>query len=106
MICILHVRFFAGSCSTKDDMTQIHEAILSNAPTSIFINLCDKSGTTLSSHIHIQPLKNRDGPRTSNSGVYAVITIRSASNIGNSIYNGRGILGTNPVRLETLKCFD
>ena len=105
---IKHFEFqnLAGLATSRLSLFRIESSILTGSSLSgEFINLYRKDGVVLSCHLSVTVMTDRCSASSTTSEIkekFAVITIRSASVVGNMYYSGIGILGTNLVSKDAL----
>ena len=100
----------SGDATSRNVLSRITIAILMGKNSVEYINLYKKDGTVLSCHVSIQCINGNQRMvkkiLASNSNVnlqkWAVITIRSASVVGNSKHSGLSILGIERVSKDLL----
>lgn len=91
-----------GKTTSESTIHEIENSILEFFTASFFINLYRSDGVPLSCHLSTRPLsfaKNAVIPHPRDH--ICVVTIRSASIVGNSQCNGIGLLGTGSLHKDT-----
>mmetsp|Transcript_20488 Transcript_20488/g.28207 ORF Transcript_20488/g.28207 Transcript_20488/m.28207 type:complete len:279 (+) Transcript_20488:140-976(+) len=100
-----------GPATPRDSLYAIKNAILTETAVNQYINLYRSNGVPLSCHLSVASIAGKANPSQSNplnndadanKTKWAVVTVTSASSIGNSKHNGIGILGIDRVSISAL----
>lgn len=96
-----------GQATIRAAMYQIQKAILTKKNVCEFVNLYRANDTVLSCHVSVLSLTaatnvchHNQSPSPPHSVRWAMLTIRSASVVGNSKFSGIGLLGTDRVSID------
>ena len=93
-----------GRASSVDTLSKIENCLRSGRTCTEYINLYRSDCTTaLSCHVSLLPLKSHEGCSTSSGSehvVWGVLTVRSASAVGNARFSGFSFLGIDKVSEE------
>jgi hypothetical protein len=111
------LHYIYGNSTERNKIIRLEQSLLTSRSFSEFINLHKSNGSSLSCHASLLALTNQNDTRVvpqmmmtmdmnyqSNQFVkYGVLTIRSASVVGNSKYSGIGLMGTERVSRDRIE---
>ena len=102
---------FTGKATDPDSVNQLRKAFMLGSGIELFINLNRDDGVVLCSHVHLHIIGFNDGIDSNDQSQplkYGVLTIRSASSVGNAKFCHVGLthLDSFPLeaRLRALNC--
>jgi hypothetical protein len=111
------LHYIYGNSTERNKIIRLEQSLLTSRSFSEFINLHKSNGSSLSCHASLLALTNQNDTTSvvpqmmmmdmnyqSNQFLkYGVLTIRSASVVGNSKYSGIGLMGTERVSRDRIE---
>jgi hypothetical protein len=97
-----------GPSTERTKIIRLEQSLLTGRPFSEFLNLHKSNGGSLSCYVSLlclttQKSTNPGVVSSSSGGKFGVLTIRSASVVGNSKYSGMGLMGTDRLTRERIQ---